>query len=159
MKPNRNLAAVVLAFKDARPSILSQIILNIDASSAVGSNSGTSRGKRGREDNILVTQKMTYKSFHGKSKKYVKDTIDSLCSSSKVKPCLDGDQVELEKLYRELIHLNNAQLGSIEPMSFEDVIKEINKRESFKRKEAKNNVNAKLQAEKMIKGEVSRSLK
>ena len=154
MKPNRNLDAVALAFKDVRPSLLHEISVDQLDNCSGRSSIGVS-GKRGRDKSPLIVQRLSYKSFHGKSKKYVRDTIETLCNLSKVTPSLDGDQDELERYYRELIHLNNAQIGSSEPLSFDEVVKEINRNQSFKRKEAKKNSFAKAQAEKMIKGEVS----
>lgn len=152
LKPNRNLDAVILAYKDARPSLLYEISLDVN-SNYTGRLSTDACSKR--YNSPILIKRLSYKSFHGKSKKYVRDSIEALCSHSKVTPCLDGDQDELERYYRELIHLNNAQIGSTEPLSFNDVVIDINRSQSFKRKEAKKNTFAKAQAEKMIKGEVS----
>jgi hypothetical protein len=54
-----------------------------------------------------------------------------------------------------VIHLNNAQIESMEPLSFDNVIKECNKKDTLKRKEARTIGNSKGQAEAMKKGEVS----
>jgi hypothetical protein len=48
------------------------------------------RIKRSKEDSIKVTRKLAHMSFHGKSKKYVKDAVEKLCGPSRVKPNLEG---------------------------------------------------------------------
>lgn len=93
MRPNRNLADISLAYKEARPDILHEIKSNsdnINSRSSMTDFTKSSRTKRSKDDPILLPRKMAHMSFHGKSKKYVKDAIDKLCSTSRVKPNLEG---------------------------------------------------------------------
>jgi hypothetical protein len=105
-------------------------------------------------DSLPVTRRIPHMSFHGKPKKYVKEAIEKLCAQSRVKPILEGEQEDLERYFRELVHVNNAQVGSLSPLSFDDVVREVNSKEMFRRKEAKKSSKTSQQVEKMKKGEV-----
>ena len=157
MKPNLNLASAILAYKELRPDVLNELTSIGDSASTRGSTSTGRRAKKDRESRdapIPVSRKMPHMSFHGKSKKYVKDAIDKLCSTSKVRPALEGDQSQLEGFYRQLVHLNNAQIGSLEPLSFDAVVKESIKKYESIRKEASSYGASKGCAEKMKNGVV-----
>jgi hypothetical protein len=71
------------------------------------------------------------------SKDKLRKAIEKLCISSRIKLRTDGDKDVLERRYREFVHLNNAQIGSIDPLGVEAIVKEINTRETRKEREAK----------------------
>jgi hypothetical protein len=157
LKPNLNLASAILAYKELRADVLNELTSNGDSTSARGSSSTSRRTKKERESRdvpVPVSRKMPHMSFHGKSKKYVKDAIDKICSTSKVRPTLEGDQSQLEGFYRQLVHLNNAQIGSLEPLSFDAVVKESVKKYESIRKEARSYGASKGCAENMKNGVV-----
>jgi hypothetical protein len=152
LKPNLNIASAILAFKVLRPEMLNEMTSIDDRVICSSSVLNRSRSKRERDERVL--RKLPHLSFHGKSKKYVKDAIEKLCSSSNVRPCVDGDQSELERFYRDIVHLNNAQIDSRDPLSFDEVVKESTKGYIALRKEAKANPASRALAEKMKNGEV-----
>lgn len=92
MRPNRDLAKASQSYKEARPDILHELKSNLDNNNrGRPSNDFTKpRIKHWKEDSIKVTRKLAHMSFHGKSKKYVKDAIEKLCSASGIKPNLEG---------------------------------------------------------------------
>ncbi len=49
---------------------------------------------------------------------------------------LDGSQEDLERRYRDIVHLNNAQIDALNPMTFSECVREINRRETNRVKEA-----------------------
>jgi hypothetical protein len=71
---------------------------------------------------------------------------------------LDGTQDELEHRYRELVHLNNAQIGSLQPLSFSECIKEINRREVAKAVELKKHSRSEQKIEQLRNGQVTKLL-
>lgn len=152
LKPNLNIASAILAFKVLRPEMLNEMTSFNDKVICSNSVLSRSRSKRDRDERVL--RKLPHLSFHGKSKKYVKDAIEKLCSSSNIRPCVDGDQSELERFYRDIVHLNNAQIDSRDPLSFDEIVKESTKGYIALRKEAKANPASRVLAEKMKNGEV-----
>lgn len=151
LKPNLNIASAILAYKVLRPEMLDEMSAVGERAVCSSSVSVRTRVKRERDEKL---RKLPHLSFHGKSKKYVKDAIERLCSSSNVRPCVDGDQSELERFYRDIVHLNNAQIDSRDPLSFDEIIKESTKRYVAVKKEAKANPASRILAEKMKNGEV-----
>lgn len=158
LKPNLNLASAILAYKELRIDVLNELLSNGDNSSTCGPTSTSRRAKKSKDNRdvpIPVSRKLAHMSFHGKTKKYVKDAIDTLCISIKARTAIDGSQSELEGFYRQLVHLNNAQIGSLEPLSFDAVVKDSIKKYESIRKEARSNGASKGCAENMKKGVVS----
>jgi hypothetical protein len=49
--------------------------------------------------------------------------------SAAVSFLLEGDRDDLEKRYRDIVHLSNAQVGSLSPLSFEQVVVEVKNNE------------------------------
>ena len=71
---------------------------------------------------------------------------------------LDGSTDDLERRYRELVHLNNSQINSPTPITFGDCIREINRREIAKTIESKNAARTAQRVELLRDGVVSRVL-
>jgi hypothetical protein len=158
LKPNRTLAATVQSYKTVRSDILTYALSFSKEGHFDSSTTSLSTNKAHKRENdgvgVPVTRKVPHMSFHGKPKKYVKDAIEKLCLRSSVKPILDGDQDDLERFYRELVHQNNAQTDSTTPLSFDEVVKIVNKKEANRKKEAKKSAKTASTIEKVKNGEV-----
>ena len=136
--PNRVLGNVVLAYAAVRNHLLNHLSADAEGSSKT---LPLARQLSSPTSNIIKIssdlRQLPHLIFHGKPKKYVRDAIDRLCSITNVKLNLDNvDQDDLERFYRELVHLNNSQLESSDPMSFRSIVKEVNKKELIRRTEA-----------------------
>ena len=66
-------------------------------------------------------RKIPHAHFHGLSREKSKNILERACQSSGSKLRLDGDKDVLERRYREFVHLNNAQIGSLHPLSLDEV--------------------------------------
>jgi len=60
----------------------------------------------------------------------------------------------LERRFRELVHLINAQVDSNQPQSFEEVVLKVNEMENAREQEAKKAVRTNYKLEKLKNGEV-----
>lgn len=79
-----------------------------------------------------IIKRMPHYSFHssGNSREKIKKVIEQITIESRVKLRVDGTKDDLERRVRELIHLNNAQIGNTQsPLSFEQVIARVNEME------------------------------
>ena len=103
----------------------------------------------------MILKRIPHYVFHGYSKEKVKKVIDEHTKSSNIKLRMDGNKETLEKRFREFVHLNNAQVDGINPLSFEEVIRQVNNRETAKEIEAKKSINTLDKLEKLKNGEVS----
>lgn len=154
MKPNLTLASVILAYGELRPDLLREISSCHDESSSGNSASLRSRTKRVREEPQPEPRRLAHMSFHGKPKKYVRDAVERLCKSSKVRPICDGDIDDLGKYYREIVHRNNSQIGSAAPLSLDEIVQDCNQMFHAIRKGSRADAATKAVAEKMKNGEV-----
>ena len=59
----------------------------------------------------------------------------------------------MDRRFRELVHLNNAQVDSNQPLTFEEVIREVNARETAREMEARKSQSTIAKLEKLKKGE------
>ena len=157
LKPNLTLASVIIAYGELRPDLLREISSCHDDFSSGNSASLRSRTKRTREEPQPEPRRLAHMSFHGKPKKYVRDAIERLCKSSNVRPLCDGDIDDLGKYYRELVHRNNSQIGSAEPLSLDEIIRDCNQMFHAIRKGLRADAATKAVAEKMKNGEVCTS--
>lgn len=157
MKPNLNLASVILAYGELRPELLREISSCGDDSSGGNSTSLRSRTKRARDEPLPEPRRLAHMSFHGKPKKYVRDAVERLCKPSKVRPICDGDIDDLGKYYREIVHRNNSQIGSAEPLSLDEIVRDCNQMFHAIRKGSRADAAIKAIAERMKNGEVRKS--
>jgi hypothetical protein len=67
-----------------------------------------------------------------------------------------GTKEDLKRKYREIVHLNNAQIGSPMPMSLSDVIQEVNRREHARCSAAKLDLFTSNKVEKIKQGKVKK---
>eukprot|EP01041_Mallomonas_annulata_P013232 gene13232-27996_t len=141
------LADILFIFHSARPDLISickaEILPNsIDTYILENKSTTTS-----------ICKRMPHTSFHGQSREKVKKAIENLCSNSKIKLRTDGAKDILERRHRDFIHLNNAQTDATRPMSLEQVINEINRRDAEKDISMKNMNKSAPLIEKIRNGE------
>jgi hypothetical protein len=155
MKANRSFADVVVAFKRVREDLMAYLKSSGNSFSPGDAFTTSSRTtKRPRADEAQITKRVAHMSMYGQSKKYVREAIERLCLPSRVKPVLEGEHEDFERYYKELVHMINAQLGSAEPKSLDEVVGEVNRKEKARRVEAAKGAKSKAVVEKMKNGEV-----
>lgn len=125
LRKNTTLAIVVEHFRGLRKD-LADALANTK-SGVVVSNSTSEAGKRpmtgaGKE----ITGRLSQFNLHGLSKDKVKKIIEQATKDSRVKLRLEGDKDALERRLKDLVHLHNAQLGAINPLTLDQVIEKIN---------------------------------
>ena len=162
LEPNAALAGVVAAYKLVRDELLSELMQpesrGRGGSSSSSSGSGSSRN--GKASGAKIERRLAFLGFHGKPKKYVLDAVLALCAPSQVKPDVAGlDQDDLVRLYREILHLHNAQVGALEPLAFDAVIREVNNKEKVRRQEASRGERGRADAERLKSGRDTTKLK
>jgi hypothetical protein len=67
--------------------------------------------------------------FHIETKDKVRKALEKLTENCSVKIRLDGDKEALVKRYTEFVHLNNAQLSAKTPLSLNEIVNELHRRE------------------------------
>ncbi len=122
-------------------------------------------------------RRLTQKSFHKMSKDKIKKELEALCKSSTgllsnlvasvfvdiflnftESISLEGSAEDLERRYRELVHLNNAQLDSPRPQSFSSCVREVNKRDSMRVLEAKSEAKSMRIVDNLRHGQVAQMI-
>jgi hypothetical protein len=139
LKPNRSLAAVVAKFSDIRNDLLLVAKSDLQKELTRTSNSANQTIKKFGKPlgGTVIVKRMPHYSFFGLSKEKIKKIMEDVTNASKVKLRLDGDKEVLERRMRELMHLANAQVDALKPMSLDEVIYDINSRETARDAEAK----------------------
>lgn len=155
LKRNCSLASAVASFKRMRKSLHSNLVMAPTNSSLSDVNFKELKNMKSEPIvGTLITKRMPHYSFHGLKKDKVKKIIEQVTCDSKVKIRTDGDKDALERRLRELIHMNNAQVGSDKPMTFEKVIKYVNDNETKREKEISKSTRLAKKLEKIKNGEV-----
>jgi len=95
-------------------------------------NSGTVTQPSSSES-LTKIRKLAHAHFHGLSREKARNILDRACmhAAKGVRLRTDGDKDALERRFREFVHLNNAQLNALQPLGFEEVIAEVNRRETL----------------------------
>jgi hypothetical protein len=140
LKAVRVVSSLVSSWLNIRSSLIDMmdnfsLKLN-DNSHKISSSSSISGAFGAKAQNRTAVKRVAHMHFHGVPKAKIKKALEKLCENSAVKLRFDGDKETLEKRYREFIHMNNCQLNSDKPLSLEEVILEVNRRESVRDKEA-----------------------
>ena len=126
-RPARLIKELLLHYKLARE----QLILAVEKTSEILKVSETHKPMMGRQfqDNRILS----IPHFHSLNKKQARQLLAQLCKDIEqthvVSYLLEGEKDQIEKRYREIVHLNNAQHGSFHPMSFEKVVESVYKTE------------------------------
>lgn len=129
LRKNTTLAIVVEHFRGLRKDLADALtnaesgVVVSNSSSAVASEAGkrhmTGSGKE-------ITGRLSQFNLHGLSKDKVKKIIEQATKDSRVKLRLEGDKDALERRLKDLVHLHNAQIGAINPLTLDQVIEKIN---------------------------------
>lgn len=149
LKVNRNLSTFVASFKSMRKDLLN--VLNSSESKTNNDVEVVNIKKKDRRN--IVVERITHFNFHGMSKDKVKKTIDGVLKNTKNKLRSDGDKDALERRFREVVHMNNAQIGSDQPLSLDEIVKLVNDQETLKENEAKKSIKSVTKLEKLRSGE------
>eukprot|EP01033_Poteriospumella_lacustris_P001567 gene1567-1136_t len=128
LRKNTTLAIVVEHFRGLRKDLADALVntksgIVVSNSTAAASEAGkrtmTGAGKE-------ITGRLSQFNLHGLSKDKVKKIIEQATKDSRVKLRLEGDKDALERRLKDLVHLHNAQLGAINPLTLDQVIEKIN---------------------------------
>ncbi len=163
LKVNRTLASIVSSFKKLRKELHSTLTANETENSSdveIVENPKNKKVCNQARDaaSTVITQRIPHYSFHGLSKDKVKKTIEKLTENCKVKLRMDGDKDVLERRLREVIHLNNAQINALQPLTLDQVVRLVNDGDNAKDAEAKKSARSVSRLEKFKGGEAVREL-
>lgn len=112
-------------------------------------------GKRCRPG-TAITRKIAQGLFHKQSKEIIKKAIEKLTEGAAAgcKLRTEGERDVLERRYKDFVHLHNAQLDSPNPLTLEQVVAEVHRRETARLVEAKRSGKMSTSVEKLKNGEV-----
>lgn len=143
LKADRPLAMVIMNYKRVRNELLNLLKGNENK------DCDKKRKRKGAlgsiadddDDEIVVSKSKQIEripplSLHNLTALKLKQLIIDLCNKKcqYSKPRLDGDKAKLESRYREIVLLNNAQLESLEPLTFDEVVEQVNEAETCRDK-------------------------
>ena len=139
---SRILRSVVECFKFARSDILSLVCdqrENIESDTEERSTLSLKRNRtRVTDDNMNSNMKrIPVGTFHGKNREQIKKDLEKLCIDCKTKIRTDGDREKLILRYKDFIRLYNSQIDALHPLSKDEIVQEITKREIEKEKYVK----------------------
>jgi hypothetical protein len=164
LKVNRALASTLNSFKLVRKELFEYITTQHNQNDDEDEDDimiiSDSRNKTHKPSNssVVITQRIPHYSFHGIPLAKMKKTIEKVTESSRIKLRMDGDKDVLERRLREVIHLNNAQVNATHPLSFDQVIKYVNDKESARESEARKSAGTIGKLEKLKNGQAVKEL-
>lgn len=141
LRPNRQLSEIVESFSTLRNELCKCLVEDKCNSKSSDSKSFTKNSSSVGIGKTKITKKIPFHNFHGESRDKTRRFIQDNCSTSKVQLNLDGEKKVLENRFRQFLYLHNAQLDAINPLSLEEVIIEINRREQALSNELKKSAN------------------
>jgi hypothetical protein len=105
-----------------------------------------------RGSGIEITKRVTPYNFNmqgsgGRSK--VLKELQSLTAGSRVRPRLDGDEDKLKVRYRAIVHRINAQVGSVDALTLDEVVSTCNAAETAAEKSARSEVSSRRNLDEM----------
>lgn len=156
LKVNRAMASTVSLFTKLRKELFTQLNSTNDGSDSdfeildLANVKSISRHQSG--SSTVITQRIPHFSFHGMSKDKVKKTIDKLLENCRSKLRMDGDKDVLERRLREVVHLNNAQINALQPLTLDQVVRYVNERENAKEAEARKSAKTLDKIERLKEG-------
>ena len=130
IKPLKLVSELISIFDSARSELLVASTFD-DNFKKSNSNKGKQNFKLNPES--IIKKRIPHMLFHGLTKDKMKKAILKVCENSSIKLYTDGNEDMLGSRYRNFIHLHNAQLDSKTPLSLDEVIVEINRREDEKK--------------------------
>ncbi len=153
LRPEKKLAEVITLFKGARDELLAALSGAAAKPAVQGGMLGGVRSSKSSSGKA-VTKKLPQGLFHGSSRDAVKKYLERLTEGSSVHLKTEGDKETLERRCKDFIHLHNAQLDAMNPMTVEQVVNEIHKREQARINEAKKGLKSTRTVEALRNGEV-----
>jgi hypothetical protein len=140
-------------FRAARPGVLEAVSGAAPAAAAAEPIVGTSRRPKA---GTVIIKKISQGLFHKQSREAVKKAVEKLTEgllpASRLK--IDGDRDALEKRHKDFVHLHNAQVDSPSPLTMEQVVTEVHRREAARNVETKRTGKTDDAVDKMKNGEV-----
>jgi hypothetical protein len=148
LRIERTLAEVISTYSSVRKTLLDLV----EGTSDVYSNNDISMKKSSIPMNAnyidlvdddekkqpLIITKISFMQTKNLNAKAMKECLLNLVTKimkANNRINVDGDKEALERRYRELIHLHNAQIGSDTPLTVNQIVHEINKREKARSEE------------------------
>ncbi len=151
LRAEKTLVELLINFKDARNSLLNLVKgEHADQSSSSVNSKSVSKKPKG----TTITKKLAQMHFHKQSRDAVKKSLEKLTEGASVHLKTDGDKDLLEKRHKDYIHLHNAQLESVNPLTVEQVVAEVHRRETAKGIEAKKAIKSSSTVEALRNGNV-----
>lgn len=140
-------------FKAGRAELLGAVLAIPYAAAAVGEEGVKNKPRTGTS----ITRKIAQGHFHKQSREIIKKALEKLTEGCAVSYRIrtDGDRDILEKRHKDFVHLHNAQLDSPDPLTLEQVVAEVHRRESARTVEAMRSGKKSVDFEKLKNGEVS----
>jgi hypothetical protein len=135
LRQNRSLNDATKYFESIKP-ILHNWSLNtftLDPIDGNEQNKLATSSSNGDSINKFIPHRL----FFNYNKNKMKNEILQLCKDSNVILTTDGQVEDLQRLYRELVTLNNSQINSPSPLTFTECVTEVNKRERIRIAEKK----------------------
>ena len=123
-------------FRAARGGLLSIVSQNPEKSLPGAPKSSTIKKQK---TGTLITNKIPQGHFHKQSRDVIKKAIEKLTEMCPITSRLrtDGDRDVLERRHKDFVHLHNAQLDSPTPLTLEQVVAEVHRREAARVAEVK----------------------
>eukprot|EP01040_Poterioochromonas_malhamensis_P018244 gene18244-21254_t len=130
MRKNVALSMVVLQYREVKKVLYTKLSSTEDTISPSPSIFNNYHAIRGH----TITSKVTALNLHKATRDKVKKAIDDATKDSRIKLRSDGDKDVLERRYRDLLHLINAQVDADNPLSLDAVVKKINDSEDSRKR-------------------------
>lgn len=127
LRIERTLAEVISTYSNIRKTLLELV----EGTSSYSSNYIDLVNDNDKKSSVIVT-KITFTQTKNLNLKVMKECLLNLVTKvmkATTKVNSEGDKEALERRYRELVHLHNAQIGSDTPLTVNQIVSEINKRE------------------------------
>jgi hypothetical protein len=137
LRKNSSLNIIVEKYQDLRSMLFSRIQrINVTDSNENSVVLGkVDEADYGRIPGISINSKFPQYNHHIGNRELLKKFIEDTTKKSKIRLRTDGDKETLGKRFREFVHLANAQLDSLNPLSLDAVIKKINDIENASERE------------------------
>ncbi len=164
LRPEKSVVELVHHFRSARSDLLKLI----RSTRCIGNESSASNelapsvpttvaaSKKIISNKVPYTvKKLAQPHFYKQSRESVKSALERLTEGSTVHIRADGDKEALERRYKDFVHINNAQLDAPNPLSVEQIVAEVHRRENARITEAKRAIKTSSVVEAMRNGQVN----
>lgn len=150
-RPNRPLAAVVMHFQQSRVDLLTMLTTPATTTSnAIAAMTTLEQNLIHSKNGKAITKRIVpwiFQSSDGPAK--IKKKLEEESRGSRIPLSTTGTRDQLERRYRDFVNMHNAQVGSINAMSLDDVIREVSKREAAREREKARTGSSSIPTEKL----------